>query len=357
MPLFSDELSFQHGPAWRNRLALAPLTNLQSNSDGTLTDDEHTWLHTRALGGFGRVETAAAYVDRVGRAWEGQLGVADSAQLPGLARLAAALRDAGAVSSVQLHHGGLRGNAAANQGTNLAPWDDPAKSARAMTTDEVEEAITRFVDGARLAEEAGFDGASLHAAHGYLHGQFLDPRHNHRTDRFGGSLENRIAPIIETLQGIRAATGPDFQLGIRLTPEGYGIPLDEARQHLTIVLETGLVDYVDLSLWDVRMKPRKEGGDRRLIDHFMDVPRGTTRVGVTGKVDSAAEAQWCLAQGADFVGVGIGAILHHDFAAQALNDDSFAIRDRPVTREDLRAEHLGERFIDYLADGWDDLVG
>lgn len=356
MPLFSDELSFSHGPTWRNRLALAPLTNQQSNADGTLTDDEHGWLHARARGGFGRVETAAAYVDRVGRAWEGQLGVSDEAHLPGLTRLATAIRDAGSVSSVQLHHAGLRAHAIANGATNQAPWDDEAKSARAMTTSEVEQAISRFVDGAALAERAGFDGVSLHAAHGYLLGQFLDPRHNHRTDRFGGDLESRIRPITETLQGIRAATGADFQLGIRLTPEGYGIPLDEARTHLEIVLDSGLVDYVDLSLWDVRMHPRKEASERRLIEHFMEIPRHGVRVGVTGKVTSAAEAQWCLDQGADFAGVGMGAILHHDFATRAVADAAFTARPTPVTRDDLRAEHLGERFIDYLADDWDDLV-
>lgn len=338
MALISDELTFPHGPAWRNRLAVAPLTNLQSRLDGTLTDDEHTWLVARGVGGFGRVETAAAYVASAGRAWPGQLG------------------DTGAVSSAQLHHGGLRANAGLNQTANLAPWDDAAKSARAMSTTEVEETIAQFVNAAALIERAGFDGVSLHGAHGYLLGQFLDPRHNHRTDRFGGSLDARMRPIMETLAGIRAATGPDFQLGIRLTPEGYGIPLEEAVVHTHQVLDSGLVDYVDLSLWDVRMHPRKSASDRPLIEHFMDLPRGGTRVGVTGKVDGSAEAQWCLDQGADFVGVGMGAILHHDFANLALDQAGFVMRATPVSRDVLREERVGEPFIDYLANEWDDLV-
>ena len=81
-----------------------------------------------------------------------------------------------------------------------------------------------------------------------------------------------------------------------------------------------------------------------------------TALGVAGGVVSGADARWCLEQGADFVTVGTGAILHHDFAARALADPAFRVRERPVSREDLRAESVGEAFLDYLAAGWDDLV-
>ena len=72
--------------------------------------------------------------------------------------------------------------------------------------------------------------------------------------------------------------------------------------------------------------------------------------------DEAARAAVGQEQGADFVTVGTGAILHHDFAARALADPAFRVRERPVSREDLRAESVGEAFLDYLAAGWDDLV-
>ena len=98
MTQLSDSLDFSHGPAWRNRLALAPLTNKQSNPDGTLSDTEINWLLARARNGFGMVMTAAAYVAQAGKAWNGQLGISDDAHLPGLERLAAGIRDAGADS-------------------------------------------------------------------------------------------------------------------------------------------------------------------------------------------------------------------------------------------------------------------
>jgi len=103
----ADPITFTRGPGWRNRLALAPLTNLQSHPDGTLSDDEYRWLVARADGGFGLTMTCAAYVERAGNAWPGQLGVSDDTHLPGLTRLAAGIREAGGVSSIQLHHGGL----------------------------------------------------------------------------------------------------------------------------------------------------------------------------------------------------------------------------------------------------------
>lgn len=355
MTSISDPLSLTHGPDWRNRLALAPLTNTQSNSDGTLTEDETRWLEARGEGGFGLVMTAAAYVAPAGQAWGGQLGIASDAHLPGLERLAERLRATGARSSVQLHHGGRRADPTLSGRPNQCPWDDPDKNAVAMTTGEVEELVADFVAAAVRAERAGFDGVEVHGAHGYLLGQFLDGRNNQRTDGYGGSLDDRLRVVLEILEGIRGATGPEFQLGLRLTPEGNGITLEEGRETARRVLASGLLDYLDMSLWDVFMRPRG-GAEGLLIDHFTDLPRGGTLLGVAGRVLSAADARWCLEKGADIVTVGIGAILHHDFAARAVADEGFVARPGPLTREELRAEAVGPAFIDYLAAGWDHVV-
>ncbi len=360
----ADPLQLPHGPAWANRFALAPLTNTQSNDDGTLSDDEHDWLVARGRGGFGKTTTCAAYVDPAGQAWRGQLGVASDAHLPGLTRLADSLRATGTRSAVQLHHGGRRADSALTGRTLQAPWDDPRTGAVALSTGEVEAMVESFVAAAVRSELAGFDGVEVHGAHGYLIGQFLDPRHE-RTDRYGGTLDNRVRPLMEVLDGIRSATGPDFQVGLRLTPEGNGITVAEGRETARRVLAAGVLDFLDLSLWDVFMRPRGAGdtgagdtgaGDGLLVDHFTDLPRHGARLGVAGLVQSAGDAAWCLTQGADFVTVGTGAILHHDFAARAMADPDFRVRPRPVTRAELRDEHVGSAFIDYLAAGWDDLV-
>lgn len=116
-----------------------------------------------------------------------------------------------------------------------------------------------------------------------------------------------------------------------------------------------MLDYLELSLWDVFMRPRKGGGGL-LIDHFVDLPRGATRLGVAGRVLSTADAQWCLDKGADFVSVGRGAIIHHDFAARALADASFTARPLPVSADVLRQERVGPAFIDYLVATFPDVV-
>src|SRR3546814_5986376 len=107
-----------------------------------------------------------------------------------------------------------------------------------------------------------------------------------------------------------------------------------------------------MSLWDAFKPPHEDGYDGLLIDHFTDLPRGDTRLGVAGKILDTAGARWCLDHGADFVLVGTGGILHHDFARRALADPDFRSIPQPVTRDHLAAESVGPAFIDYLATQW-----
>ena len=353
LPDLHDGLDLVHGPSWANRFALAPLTNTQSNADGTLSDDEYRWLVARAEGGFGLTMTCATYVAPAGQAWAGQLGISDERHLPGLTRLAGGIRATGSVSSVQLHHAGRRANPEVHGGPNVAPWDDAGKNTRALTTAEVEQVVEDFVVAAGRAERAGFDGVEVHGAHGYLLTQFLDGRHNDRTDGYGGSLEDRSRVLLDVLRGVREGTREDFQVGVRLTPQGNGVVLDEGVTVARWVLDSGLVDYVDMSLWDAFATVGD--GDSLLIDQFTRLPRGAVRLGVAGKIRTAEQARWCMEHGADFVDLGRAAIVHHDFPRRAVDAD-FAMAQLPVTREHLRTERVGEDFIDYLDAGWPDFV-
>ena len=344
------------GPSWTNRLALAPLTNKQSHADGTLSDDERRWLVARAHGGFGLVMTCATYVAPEGQAWHGQLGISADRHVAGLTQLADELRAAGSVSSVQLHHGGLRADADVSGVQTVAPWDDEAKEVRALTTAEVRAAVDAFVSAATRAERAGFDGVEVHGAHGYLVAQFLDGRHNHREDGYGGSADDRSRFLREILEGIRQRTGPDFQLGLRLSPERFGTDLDEATALARALMAGGHLDYLDLSLWDVRKHPHGVDDDGLLLDHFKALPRHGVRLGYAGKVLAAADVAWCLEHAADYVSVGTAAIIHHDFAHRVVTAPEFVSEPQPVTRAHLEAESVGPAFIDYLATDWDDFV-
>lgn len=349
-----DHVRLAHGPAWANRYALAPMTNKQSHDDGTLSETEYQWLVARGRGGFAVVKTCAAYVADTGRTWTGQLGIASDEHLPGLSRLAQGLRATGTRSLVQLHHGGVRADPGL-AGRIVAPYDDPETGTIAMSSREVDQMVADYVAAAVRAEQAGFDGVEVHGAHGFLLAQFLD-RRNQRDDGYGGTLEHRSRALLEVLAGIRSATGDRFQVGVRLSPEAEGTPLDEGREVARQLLGSQVVDFIDLSLFDVYATPHYDDDSRLLIDAFTDLPRGDTLLSVTGHVLSADDAAWCLAKGADVVGIGVGAILHHDFARRALADPTFVARPQPVSRDILGNELVGPAFMDYLAADWDGLV-
>ena len=142
MSLF-DPLTFRTGLTAPNRVVLAPMTNKQSHPDGSLGDDELRWLCSRAEGGFGVVMTCAAHVAKDGQGWPGELGIFGDALLPGLATLATALRERGAVSMVQIFHGGLRADRTVS---GAMPWSASAAGGiREATPDDLARGIKELV--------------------------------------------------------------------------------------------------------------------------------------------------------------------------------------------------------------------
>ena len=345
-----EPLSFSHGPDMKNRFMLAPLTNSQSHDDGRLSDVERNWLLMRAHGGFGLTMTCAAHVQAQGRGFPGQLGIFSDNHVPALTGLAEAIRRAGSLSAVQLHHAGMR-SPADLIGTNpVCPSVNEEFGARALSTVEVEQVVEDFVTAAERADRAGFDGVELHGAHGYLLCQFLSSEINHRDDRFGGPLENRARPLFDIIEGIRARCRADFQIGVRLSPERFGMALREVQEVAQRLIRSGSVDYLDMSLWDVFKEPEDEAlKGRSLLSYFSELERGDVRLGVAGKVARPQDALACLEAGADFVLLGRAAILNHDFPLQAEKDPGFKPASPPVSRAYLHQQGLGDAFIDYMS--------
>ena len=343
-------MSFIRGPAMKNRLMLAPLTNLQSHPDGTLSHDEHRWLTLRALGGFGLTMTAAAHVQRIGQGFPGQVGIFSDIHIPGLARLAEDIRKAGSLAVVQLHHAGMRSPAALIGEAPVCPSEDADTGSRALTLDEVHRLRDDFIAAAVRADKAGFDGVEIHGAHGYVLCQFLSAETNRRTDDYGGSPENRARLILEIIDGVRAACRADFNLGLRLSPERFGLSLMEIRDLAGRLFSEARIDYLDMSLWDCFKEPVEEAHrGRTLMSYFTDLPRGEVRLGVAGKIMSAADARAMLDAGADFVLLGRAAILHHDWPQKARANPDFRPVSLPVTRAHLEAEGLGPVFVNYMS--------
>ena len=342
-------LTFKRGPAMKNRFMLAPLTNQQSHVDGRLSDEEFHWLTLRAKGGFGLTMTCAAHVQAIGQGFAGQLGIFSDSHLEGLTRLASAIKAEDSLAVVQLHHAGMRSPQDLIGEAPVCPSDNAEFSARALSTAEVEQLIEDFIAGAERAQKAGFDGVELHGAHGYILCQFLSSEINQRNDRFGGSLQNRASVILEIIAGIRARCRADFNLGLRLSPERFGLQLAEILELTQTLMTAGDLDYIDLSLWDVNKLPEEEAfKSRSLLAWFMDLDRGHVRVGVAGKVLSAQSARDCLEQGADFVLIGRGAILHHDYPLQIQTNPDFTPIALPVSEAHLLNEGLSPAFVTYM---------
>jgi 2,4-dienoyl-CoA reductase-like NADH-dependent reductase (Old Yellow Enzyme family) len=342
-------MTLTRGPAWKNRLMLAPLTNTQSHPDGRLSDEEFHWLTLRAAGGFGLVMTCAAHVQRIGQGFPGQLGCFSDDHLPGLTRLAAEIKARGAVSSVQLHHAGLRSPEALIGERPVGPSEDAETNTRALSTGEVEALTEDFIAAAVRAERAGFDGVELHGAHGYILCAFLSPETNRRDDRYGGSLENRARIVFDIIKGGRARTRPDFQLGLRISPERFGLKFADQIEVARWMLGSGDLDYLDMSLWDSFKPPVDEAhASRPLIDWFAELPRGATRLGAAGKLMTGADTRRLVDAGADFAILGRAAVLHHDWPRRFAADPDFRPIANPVSRAHLAAEGLSPRFIEYM---------
>jgi 2,4-dienoyl-CoA reductase-like NADH-dependent reductase (Old Yellow Enzyme family) len=257
---------------------------------------------------------------------------------------------------VQLHHAGIRAPAELIGEQPRGPSDDAEFKARALGEGEVEAVVEDFISAAVRAEKAGFDGVELHGAHGYILCAFLSSQTNRRADRYGGTLENRARIVFEIIKGVRARTRADFQLGLRLSPERFGLKLAEQRELAAQLLSSGDLDYLDMSLWDVFKEPiETEFSGKPLIDWFSALPRGRTRLGVAGKLTSAEDCRRALAHGADFAILGRAAILHHDFPLRAKADRDFRSTALPVTRAYLKQERLGPAFIKYMS-GWKGFV-
>ena len=349
-------IHFKSGASLKNRFMLAPLTNTQSHTDGTLSDDEYHWLTMRAKGGFGLTMTCAAHVQAVGQGFPGQLGIFGDEHLPGLTRLAQGIKAEDSLAVVQLHHAGMRSPADLIGQAPVCPSDHAETGATTLSPEAVEQLIEDFICAAERAEQAGFDGVEIHGAHGYILAQFLSGSINQRQDQFGGSIENRMRPITEIIDGIRARCRADFLLGLRLSPERFDVQLGDIIEVAKLILADQKIDFLDMSLWDSFKEPEEEAfKGRSLLSYFTELERGNVALGIAGKLRNPEEVNQAMDADIDFIMLGRAAILHHDFPIQMQADSSFTPVRNPVSADHLRAEGLGEAFITYMS-GWKGFV-
>jgi len=352
----SDKLNFKCGLDMKNRFMLAPMTNQQSHEDGTLSDDEFHWLVMRAKGQFGLVMTCASHVQEIGKGFPGQLGIFSDDHIPGHERLARKIKQEGSLAVIQLHHAGMRSPKGVIGQAPVCPSEIEKYGCRALSLDEVYQLRDDFISAAIRAQVCGYDGVEVHGAHGYILTQFLSAQINMREDEYGGSLVNRSRLLFEIVEGIRRSCGDDFLLGVRLSPERFGMKLAEVKTVTQRLIGEGNVDFLDISLWDCFKFPEEEEfKEKSLLNHFTDMDFKGVLLTVAGKIRNGSDAKEILNEGVDFVTIGRSGILHHDFPAKVIGNPEFKSIETPVSPAYLTQEGLSDAFVEYMK-RWPDFV-
>ena len=209
-----------------------------------------------AEGGTGLIITGNIMVDPKGTAEPGNIVFDKNSNMEILKDWAKQGQQHGAKVMVQLNHPGKQAPKTVSKQT-VAPSAVPLgnglnklfSTPRALTTSEVEELVRKFVTSAKVAKEAGFSGVQIHAAHGYLISQFLSPHDNRRTDKYGGSLENRMRFLKEIYLGMREELGKDFPIGIKINSTDFkedGLTEEDSLKTIVELANLGL-DFVEIS--------------------------------------------------------------------------------------------------------------
>lgn len=345
----SESIKFACGATMKNRFMLAPLTNTQSFENGTLSDAEFNWLTMRAKGGFGLVMTCASHVQENGKGFKGQLGIFNDIQIEGHKRLVKEIKSQGSLAVVQLHHAGMRAPKELIKQQPVCPSINEETDSRELTFEETKTVIDAFVKAAIRARTSGYDGVEIHGAHGYLLCQFFSKEINKRQDIYGGSLENRSRIFFEIIDGIRNACGSSFLIGVRLSPERFGMDLKEIKILAQNLIDSNFIDFLDISLWDCfKMPDDLNYQDKSLLDHVTSLNFKDVKLTVAGKISSGLDVHKILNSEVDFVTIGRSAILHHNFPNLVIEDPNFIPQSLPVSESYLKKEGLSDDFITYM---------
>lgn len=237
----------------KNRLVMPPMGTSYATSFGEVTPRFISYHRERAAGGVGINLVEFTFVEAWGRLSSHMLAIYDDSHIPGLKSLVEAVHQAGGKIGIQIGHAGRRAGSSINGGRRpWAPSPIPELGGEIpyeMNQSQIDYLQECFKKAAQRAKQAGFDAVELHTAHGYLIHQFLSPLSNNRSDRYGGSLENRSRFALETLARIREGVGDEFPIFCRISGDEFvegGSSLAEAKVFAQF-LEKGGADVIDVS--------------------------------------------------------------------------------------------------------------
>ena len=333
--------TFNNGVTVNSRLVVAPLTLFSSNEDGSVSDGEAKFLSTRAEH-IGLYIQGATLVTKNGQVFPCQPRAIHDSDLGALAERAAIIKKQGALSIVQLHHGGeyARPSLSGECAFSASAHDEVQE----LTEEQILKIIEDFAQATELCIKAGNDGVEIHGANQFLLQQFFSEKVNHRKDKWGGSLENRLRFPLSVVDAVCAVREKlkrrDFIIGYRFSPEEpgeKGITMTDTVALLKALVEKPL-QYLHVSQKDFNNKVRRglgEGQSRLKIIH--ETVQGRLPVIGLGSLFTLDDYVKALQSGfIEFVGSGKAVMMNPHFGNRIFAGKA----DEIVTAIDLgKADH------------------
>lgn len=339
-----------NGVSLKNRIMMAPMTTCSGFYEGSVTHDLIEYYRARA-GEIGTIIVECGFVDNKGLAFPGAIGLDNDDKIEGLAKIAKAIKEKGSKAVIQVYHGGrmvepklIGGQSPVGPSAIAAPRPGAATPIE-LTADEVDEMIDKFGQAVRRAIQAGFDGVEIHGANTYLIQQFYSPNSNQRTDKWGGSRDNRarfpLAVLDITHNMVKEYANPDFIVGYRFSPEELEVPgirFDDSMYLLEKLAEKGL-DYVHFSMGAILRPSIVETNDPTpLINKYVAMRSQTLAkipvVGV-GNVVNISDVEAAMDNGFDLVAVGRACIAYPDWLSRVEKGEKLELFINSDKREEL----------------------
>ncbi|MFD2371517.1 NADH-dependent flavin oxidoreductase [Brevibacillus sp. GCM10020057] len=340
-----EEVPLKCGVTLKNRIVLAPMTHLSSCEDGTISDEELAY-YARRSAGVGTVITACAYVTPNGKGYARQFSAHDDRFIPGLKRLASTIQEKGAKAVLQIFHGGRLSppsdvpDGVPVSASAVASERKGAVVPRALEDAEIVEIVKGFGEATRRAIEAGFDGVEIHGANGYLLQQFFSPHANRREDRWGGTVEKRLAFPLAVVDEVRKAVAAHatkpFIVGYRFSPEEPetpGITMAETFVLIDALAGRGL-DYLHISVNDFWSTAHRGTDDPRSRTEII-YERVGDKVAVigVGGIKTADDAAKALTSRVPLIAIGRALIVEPDWVEKVAEGREAEIA-TTLTRDD-----------------------
>ncbi|OAT22582.1 NADH:flavin oxidoreductase [Proteus myxofaciens] len=317
----------------KNRLLVAPMTRVTASEDGVASPRMKAYYEDFARGGFALIMTEGIYIDKAwSQTYAFQAGLANREQATAWHTISDAVHQQGGLIFAQLQHSGALSQGNYYLDGTVAPsavrpvgkqlpfyrGEGEYPIPHELSEEEIQIIIENFAEAAsRAVCEAGFDGIEIHGANGYLLDQFFTDYTNHRKDKWGGDIADRLSLSLAVISAVRKRVGKKVPVGIRISQgkvndfyHKWENGEDDARIVFSMLAESG-VDFIHLTEYEA-WKPAFEGNPQSLVALARKYAPEMTII-ANGSLHDVSRAEAIIHSGADLISLGRGALANHDW--------------------------------------------